>query len=440
MAELTSNQPGTYTLKSFKIWNYELTKSVELTGSMFNFTITESMSNGAIKGSALIVESQGLIDSFPFIGEEVLEITYADYFGYELKEIYMIYAIDNVSYGDDKKPGFLSYTIYFTSPHKFFSENERVQRAYRDDVISSYVFDLYNEYMLNKIPSHISAKFPQVKKQIEIEPTINQRTLVVPKMNPEGAMHFFSRNAFTTVNPLNSDESSLTYRFFEARDKFYFATIEYMRSLTLSPLATGRGTALEPSRGILKFYRNYDPNLTPEGGAASMAYILNADFSLKVNTIGTIVNGGYRRKVYEFNMLTMSVDPYEYDYTESYNDKSLGPIHTERFIKEAMQKQMEIFIPRDYREDDPHYRELYTKKPIYFYNQDSNTISVKIYGRNDLFAGSTVDVSFIKHVVGGVPAVDEERSGLWFVEGITSVFDGNIFTQNLTLTRGGISK
>ncbi len=445
------NQPGSYTLKTFKLWSYDLAYSVDLTMSMHRFEITESMSNGTLRGSALIVDSNGILDSFANVGingQELLEIVYEDYYAVERQELYAVYAVDNINYGDEKKSGFLAYTIHFTTPHKFYSEDYRVQRAYTGDKISNYVKDLYAEYMRDKIPAHITKKFPFVNKLISVEDTSNARDIVVPKMNPEGSMHLFSRNAWTDTNPLGEGESSQTFRFFEARDKFFFATIEYMRSLTQSQLVMGTGNRLEPERGILKFYRNYSASISPEAGAAAMRYIISADFGTRVNTIDYIVNGAYKRRTYEFDLATMNVNDYVYDYTTQYNNsgesKYLAPRHDQSFISENMKKEKESFVFNavDNAGNDMRYQELTTVKPMYFMNQNNNAINAVIYGRNDLFAGSTVDITFMKHVnaITSAPTIDEERSGLYFVESAQSIFDGNIYTQALTLTRGGVSK
>lgn len=442
------NQPGSYTLKTFKLWSQDLTYSVDLMMLMHRFEITESMSNGSLRGSALIVDSNGILDSFAnntgINGQELLEIVYEDYYSLERQELYCVYAIDNINYGDENKSGFLAYTIYFTSPHKFYSEDYRVQRAYTGSTISTYVKDLYGEYMRDKIPENIVKKFPFVNKLLSVEDTSNGRHIVVPKMNPEGSMHLFSRNAWTDTNPLGEGESSQTFRFFEARDKFFFATIEYMRSLTQSQLAMGTGNKLEPERGILKFYRNYAASITPEAGAAAMNYILNVSFGTRVNTIDYIVNGAYKRRTYEFDIATMNVNDYLYDYTTQNNDKTLAPVHSETFIADHMKKEKEIFVFNavDNSGSDIHYRELYTTKPMYFMNQNINSINATIYGRNDLFAGSTVNITFMKHVNAytSAPTIDEERSGLYFVETAQSIFDGNVYTQALTLTRGGVTK
>ena len=444
------NQPGSYTLKTFKLWSYDLAYSVDLMMSVHRFEITESMSNGSIRGSALIIDSNNVLGGFAntgIVGQELIEIEYEDYYANKRQELYCLYAVDNINYGDEKKSGFLAYTINFTSPHKFYSEDYRVQRAYTGQNISTYAKDLYAEYMRDKIPEHIVRKFPFATKLLTVENTANKRDIVVPKMNPEGSMHLFSRNAWTDVNPLGEGESSQTFRFFEARDKFFFATIEYMRSLTLSQLATGTGNKLEPERGILKFYRNYAASITPSAGAAAMSYILNANFGVRVNTIDYIVSGAYKRRTYEFDMATMNVNDYLYDYTQQFNDQDsnpLKPIHNREFIDDYMKKEKEIFVFNsvDNSGGDYHYRELYTTKPMYFINQQNNMINVTIYGRNDLFAGSTVDITFMKHVnaMMGAPTIDEERSGLYFVETAQSIFDGNVYTQALTLTRGGVTK
>ena len=62
----------------------------------------------------------------------------------------------------------------------------------------------------------------KVYKEIFIEPTDGNQKLVVPNYTAEEAMHFFTRKA------ISSEYESHTYRFFESKDGFYFATLGWI--------------------------------------------------------------------------------------------------------------------------------------------------------------------------------------------------------------------
>lgn len=439
MAESNAvKQAGHYKLHRFAVKSIDGEFSVDLIGVVFNFNIIESMSSGFIRGSAVVFESLNLFRNFR--GQELVEIEYEDYFGTIQLGQYVIYAIDNVGYGDKKHPGFMQYTLYFVSPFKFFSEDFRIQQAYRNQTVTDYVKQIFSDFMVKKAKDSGQTI---LDKQLETEATTNIiKSIVIPKMTPESAVHFLSRNAYATSNVINTKESSQTFRFFEARDKFYFCTSEWMKTLIESALVTGRGSSLEPKRASATYSRNEFGTISPNmSQAMAMSSIIDLKANNRVNTLETIAKGGYKRKIYEFDLLTMNINERSYDYTKELN-RTTVPDHTEAFIAKHMTKEKEIFIIQDWKpEDDPHFREIYSRKPIYFYNAEKSSIVIKVYGRNDIFAGSIVevDVNVSKAATGSVEQ-DKQLSGTYIVEVAQSNFDGNVYTQTLTLAKMEIDR
>jgi hypothetical protein len=443
-----TKQAGHYELREFTLLNKSLNVSRSMIGFVGSFNIFESMNNGAIQGSAVIFESYDILNSFPIRGQEFIRVVYIDFFGKEREEYYFVYAVTNISYGDEKNPSFMQYTLNFTSPYKLLSENFRVQRAYTESIagtklISDYVVDAFDEYYQKPVEELFGKKL----KFLLAEKTSNERTLVVPKYSPAETMNFFTRNAYSDVNPLNDGmKPSQTFRFFEARDAFLFGTNEYMRYNSMSS-STVPGTIGRP---IIEYKRNYAGSISAESQVSAMTEILDVNFGTRVNTIDSIVNGGYRRKIYEFNLLTMNIDERVFDYSEEENhDPDLNPIHDKLFIRSRMSKEKEYFIFRDW--DGPgvtggedvrkntHFDELYTVKPTHFYNHNTNTLDIVVYGRNDIFAGSTVNITLYKHAYQMTTEEEERLNGMYLVESVNSTFNGNVFKQQLRLTRGGIN-
>lgn len=441
-------QAGHYELREFTLLNKSFNVERNMLGLVGSFNILESMNNGAIQGSATIFESYDILNDFPIRGQEFIRVTYADWFGTEREEIYFVYAVTNISYGDEKNPSFVQYTLNFTSPYKFLSENFRVQRAYNVSIagtqfISDYAKDAFDEYYQKPVEQ----KFRKKLKFMLAEKTTNRRSVVIPKYSPEETMNFFTRNAYSDENPLNNKMSpSQTFRFFEARDAFFFATNEYMEHQSRTSMDLPRSI----QRPVIDYKRNYAGSISADSQYSAMTEILEINFGTRVNTIDTIVQGGYRRKIYEFNILTMNIDEKTYDYTEEENhDPKLNPVHDKLFIRDNMSKERETHIFRDW--DGPgvpggesirkntHFNELYTVKPTHFYNHNMNTLNITVYGRNDIFAGSNVNITLFKHAYQKTSEEDERLNGMYLVESVNSIFDGNVFKQQLKLTRGGIN-
>ena len=445
-----TNQAGHYKILEFTLLNKSLNREQNMLGLVGNFNITESMNNGAIRGSVTIFESYDILNEFPIRGQEFIRMVYSDFFDVEREEIYFVYSVDNISYGDEINPSFMQYTLHFTSPYKFLSENFRVQRVYKDSIagtqlVSDYAKDAFDEYYQKPV----EALFKKKLKYFINEKTTNKRTFVVPKYTPEETMNFFTRNAYSDENPLNNGMNpSQTFRFFEARDAFFFGTNEFMEYRAQSNSNSGGDEII--GRPIIEYKRNYGGSVSAESQYSAMTEILDINFGTRVNTIDNIVQGAYRKKIYEFNLLTMNVDEKVYDYSEEANhDPKLNPIHDKLFIRENMSKEKEVHIFRDYSgpgvlggpeiRGDTHYRELYMNKLSHFYNHNMNTLSVTVYGRNDLFAGSCVNITLFKHAYQKTTEEEERLNGRYLVESVNSVFDGTVFKQNLKLTRGGIN-
>ena len=445
-------QAGHYALESFKVYNFDRSKSIDLKFIIGSFKISESMMTGSVRGSAVVFDSRDILTTFPFVGQETIEVVYTDFFKVRRTEYYAVYAIDDVSYGHNTNGSFMQYTLYFTSPFKLLSENFRVQRAYRSSttgtsLISDYVKDMFEEYYTRPVTETYGDK---IKKSISVESTVGNQVLVVPRYTPEEAMNFFARRAYTNMNPIDAGPSSLTFRFFEARDGFYFATNEHMYVLTGEASRSSRPTS--STRPVIRFKRNYAGNVSASAQIDAMFEILDVNFSTRSNTLDTLNKGGYRRRTYEIDLLTMSVNKNNtFDYTTEFKQKDLAIIHNKDFINKHMTKEKEFFIVKDYASiggnsgsgvrEDAYTADIVNKKGAYFYNLGINQIEITTFGRNNVFAGSYVYVDLTKHkqanAEGGLEK-DKNMSGMYLVESVDSIFDGNIFKQKLILTRGGI--
>ena len=449
MSEL--KQAGHYALKSFKIVPQTGNPVVDIKMLIHKFNIVESMSSGNVRGSAVVYDANDLITKMPIRAEEYIEISYTDYFDQEITETYFLYSITDVGYAKEDSPDMIKYTLNFVSLGKLFSENFRVAKTYRQtptsSTISDYVKELFDEYFVKPV-----AAAGKPTKQIEVTPTVGQQSYVIPRMTPEQAMHFFSRKAYTS----DQANKSQSFRFFETREKYYFATNEYMEKV----VATGGigDAAMDSSiamrigkRGktIPIFTRNYATDRTADAQNAAMSRILALDFGIKTDTIGDINSGAYYRNAYEVDMINGTLNKIEYNHFE-FNSGELKFPHKQTFVEQYINKPKERFIVKDYASagaptgshvpPDRNYSALHNVKTSYFYHYDKNKVSATIYGRNTIFAGSVITLELSKHSADATDQFqrDEERSGDYIVESVENLFSENIYTQKLVLSRSGI--
>lgn len=451
----TQRQAGHYGLKKFVLRRFgESGSGLDLRLIVHTFNIVESMSNGAIRGSAVVYDSQDIIKNLPLRGEEYLEIQYEDYFGRTHTDHMFVYSISDVKYANEKSQAILRYVINFVSAGRFFSETFKVRKAYRQNalnsgIISGYVNEVYEEYFRNPLSGYV---YPITPKQIEIESTTGQTHYVIPSLSPEQTMHFFARRAY------NEYRNTQTFRFFEARDKYYFATNEYMSTVGVDIVGNSYGqvdpslaTAVGIEEASVPIFRmNYLPDISPDRQNSIMYELINIHYGTKVDTIEDINFGGYRRRAWEIDLLNGAVNSIDYNHYADFQSNDLQLPHTQAFIDNRMTRFRETYIPKDYASlgaqdglnlrPNQNYPEIYNRKGSYFYHHDRNKITAKIYGRNSIFAGSVISLELFEHSASGDLSKDNERSGYYLVESVNNIFFESVYTQELVLTRNGIGK
>jgi hypothetical protein len=441
-------QAGHFELLSFKVTNFERTKTIDINRLIHAFNIDESMSAGSVRGSAIVYDALNILAEFPLIGEETLEITYTDFYNNQRQEIYFLYAITDVGNDDESTGKIQKYKINFVSPGKFYSENFNIMKAYKPDSISSKISDyvklVYDEYY--KTPM----KELQLKtKELVIEDTQGVQSYVIPNYTPEQTMHFFSRRA---ISPSSTTQF---FRFFESREKYYFATNEYMDKISKNFVGVGDGL-IDPrlardtkiKTGTIPIFRlNYMPDVGADKQIMAMSEIIDIEYGDRVNSVEDITVGAYKKKTTEIDIMNGAVVQYEYDHITEFKHPGQKLIHTQAFIDRHISAEDETFVVKDYHStgattgssirNNQYYPTLYNYKRANLYHYRRNQIAVTINGRNNIFAGSMIDLE-INAIKTNTVDLDKEKSGRYIVESISSVFFENTFRQKLVLSRSGI--
>jgi len=443
-------QAGSYTLESFKISKLDGSKSSDIRLIIHSFNIVESMSTGSIRGTAMVYDSSDLITTFPLIGEELIEITYTDYYGTKRTDTMFLYGVTDVGYAAESSGSMTKYTLSFASLPKVLSENVRVQKTYKPNTvdnfskISEYVKSVYDEYY--KKPVEELNKTP---KNIVIESTDGAQGYVIPRLTPEQTMHFFARKAYSAASDTQS------FRFFESREMFFFTTNEYMIE-RLNPNAgrptdgPGGGVQMSTDQVVVPiFTRNYMPDRSADRQLSAMSELLAIDFGAKVNTVEDINKGAYKKATYEIDVMHGTITKTAYDHTQTFKEEKQKLVHDVSFIDEKISKEKERFVVKDYASigatqgtdirPEMYYSSVYNVKPTTFYHYERNKITATIYGRNKIFAGSVIEIKLAEATSQTDSVkIDNERSGKYIVESVENNFNENIYTQKLILSRGGI--
>ena len=437
-------QAGFFTLRSVKLrplFSGEETPSqknmqdyIDITKVVVNFTMKESIDSPYISGRLTIQESNNLLEDVPIRGEESLQIVVTDFYGETKSYDFIVYCVDNIAPENSANDRMMKYTLDFTTVDKLNSDTKEIKRSFGKQKISDMVSTLFNEYYSNS------------KKEIEIEDTDGEQTLVIPNIRPDAAMQFLSRRAYSA-----NSKSSL-YRVFETREKYFFCTHEYL---------IGKYSDLGVKTASLKnqLFFNYSTlnDNTGPGQMKAQQSISSVSYGKKADTFAEMKDGGYRRTVSELDIVNRTRISRQYDYTSEYKDyKTPQPTkltHSQEFLDAYMSTALapETTLVTDFpqiglvrgEKNRPyqHFYENYTTKPVVDYHLGLNSFSVDIHGRLELYPGMTINLDLYKfsNTVAGTRETDTQRSGRYMVMSINHSFSGDTYKQSLRLTKGGLS-
>ena len=447
-----ATQAGFYALKSFKVKplleenlnrdseNNSQPEYVELAKTIVSWSISESIDSPFISGYAVINESDNMLEDVPLIGEEEIELTYTDFYGESATHRFFLYAIEDVGPASTINDRMMKYTVKFTSIQKLQGDQRKIRKSYNNAKISDMAQEVYDTFMLTGNALH--------DKEIEIEPTDGEYSLVIPDMRADAAMQFLSRRAYSAKN-----KTSL-YRFFETREKYFFCTPEYLVE-KYGDIDAENDADLNP----LYFIYNTVEDNTGMGQKIAQQSVNNVRYGNKVDTFRDMKDGMYRRIVTELDPTTRTRIERQYDYVEEQADKEFPTpvklMHSDTFLDKymAMHTAPEQYLLTDFpqigqstgkdsmKKPYQYFYENYTSKPVVNYHFKAHQVSMQISGRINLYPGMVINLELYKFrtTLSGQREIDHERTGKYIVTDIVNAFSGDQYKQQLVLTKGGLT-
>jgi len=413
---------------------------IDVTRVLTNWFIEESIDSTAVSGYAILSESDNLLQDVPLRGEEYIDISWTDFYGVTKKQTFFIYAIEDIKPGSSINDRMVQYTLKFTTAQKLISDTKEIRRSFNKQKVSDIAKAIYEEYFItgNK----------DLDKEIEVEETDGEQTVVIPNLRPDAAMQFLSRRAYSSKN-----KTSL-YRFFETREKYYFCTHEYL----INKYSGFEGLDAEARNRFIFNYLVLDDN-TGTGQLRAQQAINDVAYGNKVDSFADIKEGAYRRNVVELDINYRTRIARTYDYTDEYKDykapEDLKLTHSKEFVNQYMPADL---APRTTLITDfpqigqnkgtdnmlkpyQHFYENYTTKPTVEYHLRKNAFQITVNGRHDLYPGQVIVLNLynFSNTLSGTKKNDKQRSGKYLVMSVNNTFSGDDFKQTIVVTKGGLS-
>lgn len=174
---------------------------------VINVQFYEDLFSPFITGSLILKDSLDLVNLFPFIGEEFLEleISTPTLDKNNIKGKYYIYKMSNREMTGDKS---VVYQLHFISVEAVVDLNKKISKVFGDQIskmVEPFLKD--KTYGMETI------------KKVYVEETSNNVKYISNYWSPVENIQYLSKNAV-------SKTGSPSYIFFENRDGFYFISLE----------------------------------------------------------------------------------------------------------------------------------------------------------------------------------------------------------------------
>lgn len=433
--------PSAYEISKCIITSYDGTTSRDITSNFVGgFELSQSMFSTSYSGVLSILDGAGILDGLPIRGEETLEldITTFDQGEYTVKLVAQVWKISDIvpSTSSDS----MTYNLHFMSRASFLASTyTNITEGYKTSIsfAAQKVFNKYfgklssdKDYFIegtNRVRPYATPRISLENdegRSFVVQPTVGISNILIPDITGQEAMYMLASRAY------NPDTPSLTYRFFETYENFYFCTDEYFIA------------DVKDNETVQLFYAPVVDYDGPAEGQTQRIESLQV-ISKGIDTVTDVYSGSYRSKVTEIDLVRGAVNYVNFDYNNArYIDMSGTPKdmafnpHTEQFRNDMFRddnaKTFTVF--RDYLRNgdtpstlrnDQHLSEIIQNRTSYYYHLNATSLGASMMGRLDLRPGQIADLEVLS------------LSGLDQGQGLNLTMSGRYIIQSVNHSSNG---
>jgi hypothetical protein len=301
------------------------TSPVELNvpGRLSNLNVYEDLFSNVLKGTLSFVDTQGLAETIPLVGDETLILSFLTPGGEgtqittetsnrdsqtaseeSIRQRFKVYDCKETLVENRVK----SYQLFFVSEEYVTSSKMKVSKGYGGQKYSFIVKDV-----MNKINKNIRDGF---KKNIYIEETSTPQNIIVPNWSPFQAINFCASRSLSddstpqdqtnsTANPSPRALGSLFVFYEKLGTGFFYESIETM-------------IGKQKSQDEIPLYQ-YTPKLTKEQNNLKTHYFGVDKFEVmsSFKTLENLKQGLFGSTLITYDPLRMKYNKVKYDYHKS---------------------------------------------------------------------------------------------------------------------------
>lgn len=344
----------------------------DIANQVITIQIYEDLFSPFISGSLIIRESLDLINVFPFVGEEFLnlEITTPTLKTGGISGKFYIYKMTDREMVGDRS---MVYQLHFISQEAVVDMNKKISKTF-----GGRVSDIAKTLLVDKDVGF------QTQKPIQIEETTSHTKYISNFWSPVKNLNYITQNA---VNA----NGSPSYTFFENRFGFNFCSLEYLNTAPIYQEF---------------YYDNYTRDDRAGGGSIKN---LNKDYQ-RINSISIpdgfdymdrINNGMYGSRMYTYDIVSKKFSSKNYNMLENFpKEKHLNdnPLASEKVIFRYNSKILNE--PKYYNNfsnfGDATNTSSLQRRLSWMKQAEANKVEINVPGRTDYTVGQKVQLHLNK--------------------------------------------
>lgn len=384
----------------------------DISAQIITLQLYEDLFAPFLTGSLIIKESLDLVNLFPFIGEEFLEleITTPSLERGNVKSRFYIYKLSNRELIGDRA---VVYQLHFISQEAIVDLNKKISR-----VFSGKISDIVPTFVTGTTDGFES------KKQLYVEPTVNNLKYISNYWSPVENLVYLTSNA---------SANSPNYTFFENRDGFYFVSLDALYEAGVyQDFVYDRYTRDSGPNGT-------DVRNTPE----DFKRIMEISIPVGYDYMDRIRSGMLSSKAISYDITRKKYNVKTYNMFQRFDkQKHLNPypINSDKSI--FRNNSMIINYPRTYGQfngfgDTSNYSTIQERLSLMKLAQ-ANRLDITVMGRIDYTVGQKVSVTLNKIEPiskEDTDVVDKMFSGYYLISAINHYIDRDKHECNMELIK-----
>ena len=294
MTDNTVTFAGQVEVNKVELTSVATGKVVDISKIMLEMNIYEDLFSNYITGTITVSDSNDLINYFPLVGEERLDISYKtpgldDKFGL-VENIFYVYKITDRSLIREKTQ---VYIIHFMSEEGFSDQHVKISKGYRGKY-SDIVKDIFND-------GDALGSRDEVSKKFKIEETSNAFQMVVPTWSPMKTINWIASRSITKSGVPN-------YIFYQDSFNYNFCSINSL--LAQQPSMKFWNTTLN-IRQIQDIYKGEE--------ISQYNIVRSTSNDLVFDVSSRMASGMFSSNMIYCDLLTKSINNQEFDYIDSFS-------------------------------------------------------------------------------------------------------------------------